>query len=194
MNLLRVERHERPALAWAFVYFFLLLAAYYVLRPVRDALAVQAGTGQLQWLFTATFLAMLALVPAYGALCAGLALRPAAASQPWAWRLAVLASVIAVSATALGGLFARHVAPQYFLGLGVMGIGLVLAWRRAEVYALSALALAVDTLLVAGLTRLVYDAKGDLGGLFLIGLVACGLLAVSVSLIMRRVRAVEVRA
>lgn len=131
---------------------------------------------------------------AYGALCAGLALRPSAASQPWAWRLAVLASVIAVSATALGGLFARHVAPQYFLGLGVMGIGLVLAWRRAEVYALSALALAVDTLLVAGLARLVYDAKGDLGGLFLIGLVACGLLAVSVSLIMRRVRAVEVRA
>jgi AAA family ATP:ADP antiporter len=72
MTLLRVERHERPALAWAFVYFFLLLAAYYVLRPVRDALAVQAGAGQLQWLFTATFLAMLALVPAYGWLCARL--------------------------------------------------------------------------------------------------------------------------
>ena len=130
---------------------------------------------------------------AYGVLCAGLALRPSAASQPWVWRLAVLASVIAVSATALGGLFARHVAPQYFLGLGVMGIGLVLAWRRAEVYALSALALAVDTLLVAGLARLVYDVKGDVGGLFLIGLVACGLLAFSVSQIMRRVRAVEAR-
>jgi AAA family ATP:ADP antiporter len=72
MNLLRAESHERPALAWAFGYFFLLLAAYYVLRPVRDALAVQAGTGQLQWLFTATFLAMLALVPAYGWLCARL--------------------------------------------------------------------------------------------------------------------------
>jgi ATP:ADP antiporter, AAA family len=72
MNLLRVERHEWPALGWAFGYFFLLLAAYYVLRPVRDALAVQAGAGQLQWLFTATFVAMLALVPAYGWLCARL--------------------------------------------------------------------------------------------------------------------------
>lgn len=72
MNLLRAERHEWPALGWAFVYFFLLLAAYYVLRPVRDALAVQAGAGQLQWLFTATFVAMLALVPAYGWLCARL--------------------------------------------------------------------------------------------------------------------------
>jgi AAA family ATP:ADP antiporter len=72
LRLLRAEPHEVPALAWAFGYFFLLLAAYYVLRPVRDALAVQAGAGQLQWLFTATFLAMLALVPAYGWLCARL--------------------------------------------------------------------------------------------------------------------------
>lgn len=132
---------------------------------------------------------------AYGVLCVGLALRPGASAQPWAWRIAVLSSVIAISGTALGGvLFSRHVAPQFFLGLGVMGIGLVLAWRRAEVYALSALALAVDTLLVAGLARVIVDAKADVGGVFLIGLVACALLAVSVSLIMRRVRATEVRA
>jgi len=72
MKLLRAEPHEQPALAWAFAYFFLLLAAYYVLRPVRDALAVQAGADRLQWLFTATFAAMLALVPAYGWLCAKL--------------------------------------------------------------------------------------------------------------------------
>ena len=37
---LRAERHELLALAWSFAYFFLLLAAYYVLRPVRDALAI----------------------------------------------------------------------------------------------------------------------------------------------------------
>ncbi len=71
-RLLGAEPHELPALGWAFAYFFLLLAAYYVLRPVRDALAVQSGAGQLQWLFTATFLAMLALVPLYGWLCARL--------------------------------------------------------------------------------------------------------------------------
>src|SRR6476661_1522805 len=38
---LRAEPHELPALAWAFAYFFLLLSSYYVLRPVRDALAVE---------------------------------------------------------------------------------------------------------------------------------------------------------
>ncbi|HEY7240900.1 MAG TPA: MFS transporter [Burkholderiales bacterium] len=63
---LRAEPHELPALAWAFAYFFLLLSSYYVLRPVRDALAVELGAQALQRLFTATLAAMLALVPAFG--------------------------------------------------------------------------------------------------------------------------------
>src|SRR5207247_2833057 len=68
-RVLRAEPHELSALAWAFAYFFLLLCSYYLLRPVRDALAVEAGTEKLQWLFTGTFAAMLALVPAFGWLC-----------------------------------------------------------------------------------------------------------------------------
>ena len=71
-RLLRAEPHELPALGWAFAYFFLLLAAYYVLRPVRDAMAVQVGSAALQALFAYTFLAMLALVPVYGWLFARL--------------------------------------------------------------------------------------------------------------------------
>ena len=63
---LRAEAHELPALAWAFAYFFLLLSSYYVLRPVRDALAVELGSQALQRLFTATLAAMLALVPVFG--------------------------------------------------------------------------------------------------------------------------------
>src|SRR6266850_4172470 len=69
---LRAEPHELSALAWAFAYFFLVLCSYYLLRPVRDALAVEAGTEKLQWLFTGTFAAMLALVPVFGWLCARL--------------------------------------------------------------------------------------------------------------------------
>ena len=71
-RVLRAEPHELSALAWAFAYFFLLLCSYYLLRPVRDALAVEAGTEKLQWLFTGTFAAMLALVPVFGWLCARL--------------------------------------------------------------------------------------------------------------------------
>ncbi|MCB1887864.1 MAG: MFS transporter [Rhodocyclaceae bacterium] len=46
--------------------FCALLASYYLIRPLRDELAVQAGVGQLPWTFTATFLTMLAAVPIYG--------------------------------------------------------------------------------------------------------------------------------
>lgn len=52
-------------LPWAFAYFFFLLTGYYVLRPVRDAFG---ATGNLQHLFTGTFIAMLLLQPLYGAL------------------------------------------------------------------------------------------------------------------------------
>lgn len=71
-RLLRAEPHELPALAWAFAYFFLLLAAYYALRPVRDAMAIQVGATVLQQLFLWTLGSMLALVPLYGWLCARL--------------------------------------------------------------------------------------------------------------------------
>jgi ATP:ADP antiporter, AAA family len=66
---LKARPHELPALAWAFAYFFLLLSSYYLLRPVRDSLAVELGPQALRWLFTATFAAMLALVPLFGWLC-----------------------------------------------------------------------------------------------------------------------------
>ena len=63
---------EGKALAWSFAYFFCLLAAYYVLRPLRDEMGVAGGVRNLQWLFTGTFLTMLAAVPIYGALVARL--------------------------------------------------------------------------------------------------------------------------
>ena len=54
------------ALAWAFAYFFCLLCAYYVLRPIRDEMGITGGTRALPWLFTGTFIAMLACVPFFG--------------------------------------------------------------------------------------------------------------------------------
>jgi len=55
---------------WSFAYFFCLLAGYYILRPLRDEMGVAGGVSKLQWLFTGTFLVMLAAVPVYGALVA----------------------------------------------------------------------------------------------------------------------------
>ena len=67
-----VRPEEVRALRWSFTYFFCLLASYYILRPLRDEMGVAGGVRNLQWLFTATFVTMLAAVPCYGALVARL--------------------------------------------------------------------------------------------------------------------------
>lgn len=58
--------HEVGAVFWSCVYFFCLLGGYYILRPVRDEMGIVGGVDNLQWLFTGTFVAMLAAVPAFG--------------------------------------------------------------------------------------------------------------------------------
>jgi AAA family ATP:ADP antiporter len=63
---------ELRAMLWSFAYFFCLLAGYYVLRPLRDEMGIAGGIRNLQWLFTATFVVMLAAVPLFGALVARL--------------------------------------------------------------------------------------------------------------------------
>jgi len=61
-----VQPREVRLLVWSFLYFFCLLAAYYMIRPLRDEMAVQYGADRLQHLFSATFLTMVALIPAFG--------------------------------------------------------------------------------------------------------------------------------
>jgi AAA family ATP:ADP antiporter len=71
-RVVSVQPQEVRALLWSFAYFFCLLAGYYVLRPVRDEMGLASGIKNLPWLFTATFIVMLAVVPVYGALVARL--------------------------------------------------------------------------------------------------------------------------
>lgn len=71
-RIVAVRPGETRALLWSFGYFFFLLAAYYVLRPVRDEMGIAGGVKNLPWLFTATFFVMLAAVPLFGALVARL--------------------------------------------------------------------------------------------------------------------------
>jgi AAA family ATP:ADP antiporter len=52
--------------ALAFGYFFLLLCGYFIIRPVRDSMAVEYGAARLPNLFIIIFLTMLIAVPLYG--------------------------------------------------------------------------------------------------------------------------------
>lgn len=65
-RIVRVEPGELAAMMWSFAYFLCLLCAYYVLRPVRDEMGIQGGIENLPFLFTGTFVAMLAAVPLFG--------------------------------------------------------------------------------------------------------------------------------
>ena len=69
-RVVAVRPGEVRALCWSFGYFFCLLAGYYVLRPLRDEMGIAGGVRNLPWLFTATFLVMLAAVPVFGAVVA----------------------------------------------------------------------------------------------------------------------------
>ncbi|MHB2206689.1 NTP/NDP exchange transporter [Methylobacterium sp. CM6257] len=60
-RLIDVHSGEGRALAWSWAYIFSILAAYYVLRPIRDQMGVAGGIENLPWLFTATLVGMLSL-------------------------------------------------------------------------------------------------------------------------------------
>jgi len=65
-----IRRHEWFAVSVAFVYFFCVLAAYYIIRPVRDQLAAAVGSQDLVYFYAVVFVVMLALTPLFGALVA----------------------------------------------------------------------------------------------------------------------------
>jgi ATP:ADP antiporter, AAA family len=69
-RLCHTENNELPALAWSFLYFFFLLCGYYILRPVRETMAIEGGVKNLPLMMSATFLATLALTPMFGFLTA----------------------------------------------------------------------------------------------------------------------------
>jgi AAA family ATP:ADP antiporter len=71
-----VEPGELAPVAWAFAQFVCVLTATFVVRPVRDEMGIAGGVDELAWMFTATFVATIALVPLYGWAAARLGRRP----------------------------------------------------------------------------------------------------------------------
>lgn len=66
--LVGVRRDERAMLALSALYFFLVMASYFILRPIRDQMGVAGGVRNLAWLFTGTLVAMLLVSPLFSAL------------------------------------------------------------------------------------------------------------------------------
>jgi AAA family ATP:ADP antiporter len=65
-KILGPEPHEYVAVAWSFAYFFCVLSSYYILRPIREAMAVGSGPDTIPYLFLGTFTAMMLATPIFG--------------------------------------------------------------------------------------------------------------------------------
>lgn len=63
----KIEPHEIRATVLSFTFVFVLMTAYFILRPVRDALSSDWSDEQLSWLWTSTFFFSAIAVSIYGA-------------------------------------------------------------------------------------------------------------------------------
>jgi len=70
----RVEPNEVKAVWLSFFFVFTLMAAYYILRPIRDAMSSDWSDSELSTLFTATFVFSIMATALYGTACSRLRL------------------------------------------------------------------------------------------------------------------------
>jgi AAA family ATP:ADP antiporter len=110
---------ERAAALWSFVYFFALLAGYYVLRPIRDEMAIQVGQAQLHELFTAVFATMLVVAPVFGWLTRTF---PRRRLLPWLYACFVANLVAFHALFEAGGVQAGVVARVFFVWVSVFNL------------------------------------------------------------------------
>ncbi|KAB8065955.1 DUF2157 domain-containing protein [Janthinobacterium violaceinigrum] len=111
----------------------------------------------------------------------------------WALRLGLVLATILITGTAVSALFGSHIASPYWAGLGLLAVASVLLAKRQffDVFGLSAVALGLNTLLVGGLTHVLFNGGGNgdgVGRLLMLGLFAAVLLALTVQGILWRSR------
>ena len=62
----KIEAHEVNATLSSFLFVVILMSAYYILRPVRDAMASDWSDAEVSWLWTINFFISTAVVTLYG--------------------------------------------------------------------------------------------------------------------------------
>lgn len=120
-----VREDEVAALLLSFGYFFCLLCGYYILRPLREEMGIQGGVRNLQWLFTGTFVVMLAAVPLFGAAVARL---PRRQFIPLVYRffiLNILIFFVLLGPARAGDGQAVHAARAFFIWTSVFNLFVV---------------------------------------------------------------------
>jgi AAA family ATP:ADP antiporter len=86
-----VEPHEVKAVVTAFVYFFFLMASYFILRPLRDTMGTVYGVAHLQELFTGTFVLSFLVAPVFAFFASRFRL---ASFLPWVYGFIAVTMVV----------------------------------------------------------------------------------------------------
>src|SRR5438132_11909857 len=74
-KVVEVKADEIRALWLGFVFHFLILTGYYIMRPIRDIIAAGSRLETLPWMFTATLVAMLIANTLFAAIVARMSRR-----------------------------------------------------------------------------------------------------------------------
>ena len=109
----------------------------------------------------------------------------------WALRLGLVLLTILITGSAVSALFGSDIASPYWAGLALLAVAGVLLSNRKffDVFGLSAVTLGLNTLLVGGMTHVLFNGHGgEVGSLVMLGLLAAVLLALSVQGILWRSR------
>jgi len=74
-KIVDVKPEELRALGLAFVFNFVVLGSYYVVRPIRDNIGAEGGLENLPWMYTGTLVAMLVANALFSAIVARMSRR-----------------------------------------------------------------------------------------------------------------------
>jgi AAA family ATP:ADP antiporter len=124
-RLFNVREHEAPVVGAGLAMFFLLFAGYFMLRPIRETMGVAGGVDNLQWLFTGTFVATLAVLPLYGWIASRVSRRRIV---PWVFGV-VVASLLGYGAAMLARPDDVWLARTFYIWVSVINLLMIsLAW------------------------------------------------------------------
>ena len=135
-RVLGIRRNEIAAVAWSFAYFFCLLAAYYMLRSVREAMAIVGGTRNIPWLFTGTFVVMILATPVFGWVASRY---PRKTFLPWVYYFFIVNIIIFFAAFSSADAYEWNqvwIARAFFIWLSVFNLFVVsVFWSfMADIY------------------------------------------------------------
>ncbi|WP_019398317.1 NTP/NDP exchange transporter [Pseudoxanthomonas sp. GW2] len=179
-RLFGVQPHEAPAVGAGLAMFFLLFTGYFMLRPVRETFGVAGGVDNLQWLFTGTFLATVAVLPVFGWIASKV---PRRRIVPWVFG-AVVATLLGFGASLLLQPENVWVGRAFYIWVSVVNLLLIsLAWsvladvfapsEARRLFALVASGASAGGLLGPVLTTLLVGTLGH-GGLLLLSSLLIG--------------------